>query len=373
LVARLATMLRGGASVAAKDFAVHTLLNILRNLCRDIVGGNAIGHIVGLLHNVFAERETVTSTEKHVAMLLALTCAHCAVRPGAGGDLDRAQTIISEQPHAVEAIVALLDHARRVADTSVVENVSLLMSSLRHGDRLAEAGTTSPLVALLSSSSAVVRSLAVLVINNIVNAAGGRHIQYVVATGAIAPLVALLSSECPTAKKVSATVLTRLACEGEHIAQLVADAGSLEPLVAMLRPATTTTTTDASSATTHQLCASAAHAIACLSQWEPLRLRAIQAGALAPLVAVLRGDDKRDCVRGPPSKAIAAITGVDMVPCRAKSARCAHCNADAPRLMRCERCLVMQYCGGECQAKHWREGGHRTQCKLLQPDGRNES
>jgi hypothetical protein len=31
----------------------------------------------------------------------------------------------------------------------------------------------------------------------------------------------------------------------------------------------------------------------------------------------------------------------------------------------CKLCRTVQYCGRECQVKHWKEGGHRNECKKL--------
>ena len=47
---------------------------------------------------------------------------------------------------------------------------------------------------------------------------------------------------------------------------------------------------------------------------------------------------------------------------------CAGCGG-APsagaRLQACGRCLSVRYCFTECQAKHWREGGHKEACPRL--------
>ena len=47
---------------------------------------------------------------------------------------------------------------------------------------------------------------------------------------------------------------------------------------------------------------------------------------------------------------------------------CAGCGA-APsagtKLQACGRCLSVRYCSSECQAKHWREGGHKEACPWL--------
>jgi TPR repeat protein len=31
----------------------------------------------------------------------------------------------------------------------------------------------------------------------------------------------------------------------------------------------------------------------------------------------------------------------------------------------CKLCHTVQYCGRECQVNHWKEGGHRRECKKL--------
>ncbi|KLO16626.1 hypothetical protein SCHPADRAFT_926464 [Schizopora paradoxa] len=38
-------------------------------------------------------------------------------------------------------------------------------------------------------------------------------------------------------------------------------------------------------------------------------------------------------------------------------------------LQKCAGCLVIHYCSKECQAKHWKEGGHRSNCKNFQESG----
>ena len=48
---------------------------------------------------------------------------------------------------------------------------------------------------------------------------------------------------------------------------------------------------------------------------------------------------------------------------RAGSVRvCAGCWA---KLQACGRCMSVRYCSAECQAKHWREGGHKEACPRL--------
>lgn len=36
-----------------------------------------------------------------------------------------------------------------------------------------------------------------------------------------------------------------------------------------------------------------------------------------------------------------------------------------PKLLRCARCNVAKYCSKECQAAHWKAGGHKDVCKAL--------
>ena len=48
----------------------------------------------------------------------------------------------------------------------------------------------------------------------------------------------------------------------------------------------------------------------------------------------------------------------------------AHCGAAETAggrvaLKPCSRCKAVVYCGRECQAAHWKAGGHRAVCKGL--------
>ncbi|XP_066282136.1 uncharacterized protein [Branchiostoma lanceolatum] len=42
---------------------------------------------------------------------------------------------------------------------------------------------------------------------------------------------------------------------------------------------------------------------------------------------------------------------------------CSWCNSPGTNLKRCARCHVKFYCSKECQAKDWKEGGHKHECK----------
>jgi hypothetical protein len=46
---------------------------------------------------------------------------------------------------------------------------------------------------------------------------------------------------------------------------------------------------------------------------------------------------------------------------------CANCGvgetAGRAALKPCSRCKAVVYCGKECQAQHWKAGGHRAKCK----------
>jgi hypothetical protein len=50
--------------------------------------------------------------------------------------------------------------------------------------------------------------------------------------------------------------------------------------------------------------------------------------------------------------------------------KCDTCNisesdADKGKFNRCANCKRVRYCSRECQLKHWKHGGHKTQCKIL--------
>lgn len=47
---------------------------------------------------------------------------------------------------------------------------------------------------------------------------------------------------------------------------------------------------------------------------------------------------------------------------------CSQCGAAAPHLRACSKCKTVKYCSRECQKKHWREGGHRGECRRLQEE-----
>ena len=44
-------------------------------------------------------------------------------------------------------------------------------------------------------------------------------------------------------------------------------------------------------------------------------------------------------------------------------ATCDFCGASSAALLACARCNLVSYCGKGCQAKHWKEGGHKKRCK----------
>ncbi|KAI8520313.1 hypothetical protein Bbelb_000670 [Branchiostoma belcheri] len=44
-------------------------------------------------------------------------------------------------------------------------------------------------------------------------------------------------------------------------------------------------------------------------------------------------------------------------------ASCSWCHSPSPNLKRCSRCHLKFYCSKECQAKDWKEGGHKHECK----------
>jgi hypothetical protein len=43
--------------------------------------------------------------------------------------------------------------------------------------------------------------------------------------------------------------------------------------------------------------------------------------------------------------------------------RCDGCGQTAVELKKCSRCRAAAYCSRECQVRHWREGGHKRECK----------
>ena len=58
------------------------------------------------------------------------------------------------------------------------------------------------------------------------------------------------------------------------------------------------------------------------------------------------------------------------IPAASSSRTCAHCGAaettnGSVALKPCSRCKAVVYCGKECQAAHWKAGGHRAVCKGL--------
>ena len=44
---------------------------------------------------------------------------------------------------------------------------------------------------------------------------------------------------------------------------------------------------------------------------------------------------------------------------------CACCGQPSLKLRKCSACKVTQYCSRECQAKHWKAGGHKRECAAL--------
>lgn len=49
-------------------------------------------------------------------------------------------------------------------------------------------------------------------------------------------------------------------------------------------------------------------------------------------------------------------------------APCFRCKQFVIHVKRCSKCRVAQYCSRECQKKHWKEGGHKQQCKRLREE-----
>ena len=45
---------------------------------------------------------------------------------------------------------------------------------------------------------------------------------------------------------------------------------------------------------------------------------------------------------------------------------CGGCGAEnKSNLLTCARCKVIMYCNINCQKKHWKEGGHKPECKEI--------
>ena len=61
-----------------------------------------------------------------------------------------------------------------------------------------------------------------------------------------------------------------------------------------------------------------------------------------------------------PEKAqlMSMIGGSDITPDITRCAACTKANAT----YRCAKCKVVKYCGRDCQAKHWKKGGHKQRC-----------
>jgi hypothetical protein len=45
---------------------------------------------------------------------------------------------------------------------------------------------------------------------------------------------------------------------------------------------------------------------------------------------------------------------------------CGNKGSNDQALRKCTQCSAVSYCSRECQAKHWKQGGHRAVCKTLQ-------
>lgn len=50
---------------------------------------------------------------------------------------------------------------------------------------------------------------------------------------------------------------------------------------------------------------------------------------------------------------------------RAGRSTCANCTASSIQLQVCSRCKSVRYCSKECQASHWKEGGHKKVCNVI--------
>ncbi len=44
---------------------------------------------------------------------------------------------------------------------------------------------------------------------------------------------------------------------------------------------------------------------------------------------------------------------------------CGNCGVCGLSLLTCARCHLVQYCDKRCQARHWKEGGHKAMCQAI--------
>ena len=49
----------------------------------------------------------------------------------------------------------------------------------------------------------------------------------------------------------------------------------------------------------------------------------------------------------------------------ALSLLCGVCGKEGKVYKQCSRCTCVYYCSVDCQRKHWKEGGHKDECKKL--------
>ena len=71
------------------------------------------------------------------------------------------------------------------------------------------------------------------------------------------------------------------------------------------------------------------------------------------------------CVAQGHSSAVAAATTAAVASAGADAPVCAATGCGEPGTKQCARCRSVAYCSRECQAQHWRKGGHKQQCKQL--------